>query len=505
MDMKRRTLLLPILILPLILVAGCNQGPSTTPVPAAATVKPAVTPGSAPAPTAMLEPTEPSLPTQIAVAAASATPEPTEDLRAIYHQRPTATPTSTPGPRLPVCLKAPTPLQTGPAPAKPVQVVFTKEGDVWRWREGGETVRLTQLGDVREVISSDDGLVISFVRGSDESAVYNGREEYRTPELWAVNNDGSNVRQLLSADELIALAGDASPGLRADFHELSWVSGQHVLAFDVFPWGLGARPRDAIWLIDADTGERRVLLPPGKAGNFVYTPDGGQIALIGPTAISLVNADGSDLRPNLVTYPGAGLGEHTYRPSVWWSADSRSLRTVVPTTSEYDAVMPFAIWNVPVRGTSPAQLGTVVASGFSVSLSPDLATIAFWRPDSPRSNLRDLYLANADGTGEGVYHADYDLEFLGWAPDSEHFAFWKFGEWIPQLGQLCGGFVPLTDVSTASFRWIDASRFLFVSSPKASRLRPPDLFGPWELRLGTVGGASILIARVEDLLPSYNF
>ena len=378
---------------------------------------------------------------------------------------------------------------------------------MWRWREGGEAARLTQFGDVHKVLSSDDGLVISFVRGSDMSAVARGREEYRRPELWAVNSDGSKVRRLLSAGELKALAGDAPNALRADLRGLELVPGQHTLAFDVFPSGLslGWQPRDAIWLVDADTGEWRVLLPPGKAGNFVYAPDGSQIALITSKGISLVNADGSGLRPNLVTYPAVGLGEHTYRPSVWWAADSRSLRTVVPTTREFEAVMTLAIWDIPVDGTPPAQLGTVAASVFSGALSPDLATIAFWRPDSPYSNQRNLNLAYADGTGEGVYHTAYDLEFLGWAPDSEHFAFWKSGEWIVQLGQLCGGFVPLTDAPTASFRWIDASRFLFVSSPKASRLRPPGLFGPWELRLGMVGGDSIRIAGVQDALPSYDF
>ena len=281
------------LILALILMVGCNQAPITIPVPAAATVKPAVTPGNTPTPTAILEPAEPPSPTEIAMAVASATPEPTEDLRAIHRQRPTATPTPTRKPTVPVCLKAPSSPRTGTAPAKPVQVVFTKEGDVWRWREGGEAVRLTQLGDVREVISSDDGLIIGFVRGADKSAVYNGREEYRTPELWAVNNDGSNVRQLLSADELTALAGGAPNALRAGLRELKWVPGQHNLAFDVFPWGLGWEPRDAIWLVDADTGKRRSTLSLGKAG-IRLRPGRGQIALITSKGISSVNADGSD-------------------------------------------------------------------------------------------------------------------------------------------------------------------------------------------------------------------
>ncbi|MEW6233182.1 MAG: hypothetical protein AB1566_12825 [Chloroflexota bacterium] len=385
-----------------------------------------------------------------------------------------------------------------------MQVVFTKEGDVWRWHKGGEPVRLTWFGDVRKLTISDDGLVIAFVRGLDEFALARGLEEYRTPELWAVNSDDSNARQLLSADDLRAIAGDDPQALRLIFLGLKWMPGQHILAFDLFSLYHG-QSRDAIWLVNAVTGKWRVLFPPGKAGKFVYSPDGSQIALITERAISLVNADGTNQRADLVTYPAVGLGHYAYRPSVWWAADSRSLRTVVPVTRNFEDVMAFAIWDIRADGRPPTQLGYVEASGFSVSLSPDLAYIAFWRPDAPRSNRRNLYLAHANGTGEVIYHTAYLLEFLGWAPDSEHFVFWEFGEWMPQLGQLCGGFVPLTDMFTASIRWIDASRFLFVSSPRASQLRPPDKQGPWELRLVTVGGPGILIARIEDRLPDYDF
>jgi hypothetical protein len=385
-----------------------------------------------------------------------------------------------------------------------VQVVFTKEGDVWRWQEGGEAMRLTWLGDVRWLAVSDDSLVIAFVRGLDEIAFTRGLEEYRTPELWAVNSDGRNVRQLLSADDLKAMAGDDPQILRLTFHGLKWVPGQHILAFDLFSLYDG-QPCDAIWLVNADTGERRVLLPPGKAGKFVYSPDGRQIALITSTAISLVNANGSNQWANLVTYPAVGLGHSAYRPAVWWATNSRSLRTVVPVTKDFKEVMTLAIWHIPADGRPPTQLGTVEASGFSPGLSPDLGYIAFWRPDAPRSNRRNLYLAHANGTGEVIYHTAHLLEFLGWAPDSEHFVFWEFGEWLPQLGHLCGSFAPLTDTPTASIHWIDTSRFLFVSSPGASRLRPPREHGPWELRLGTVGGTSILIARIEDRLPVYDF
>lgn len=377
------------------------------------------------------------------------------------------------------------------------KVAFTKEGDVWLWREGSKAVRLTPFGDVRSLTISDDGRIIAFLRGQDVS---------QTPELWAVNSDGSNFWRLLSADDLKAMVRDDPYALGAGFSGLAWVPSTYTLAFDLMPIydGLGAQPQDALRLIDADTGAQHLLIAPGEAGDFVYSPDGGEIALITSNAVSLVIADGSNRRVNLVTYPSVGLGETSYRPYPVWAADSRSLRVVVPVTEEFDEVMTFAIWDIPANGTLPTQLGTVEASIFSVRLSPDLERIAFWRPHAPRSNLRDLYLAHADGTGEAVYHTAYALEFLGWAPDSEHFVFSETSG-VPQLGHVRGGFAPLADTGVATeVRWVDTSHFLFVTSPGATNLADLYEHGPWELRLGTVGGTSSVIARVEDRMPYYD-
>lgn len=124
----------------------------------------------------------------------------------------TPTPTVSPEPTPTVCPEAPTAPQRDVTPGGPVQVAFTKEGDVWHWREAGEAVRLTRFGDVRRVTVSDDGAVIAFLRGLDV---------FQTPELWAVNSDGSNVRCLLRKDDLEALVHNDPYAISASLRGLT--------------------------------------------------------------------------------------------------------------------------------------------------------------------------------------------------------------------------------------------------------------------------------------------
>lgn len=399
-------------------------------------------------------------------------------------------------PTLAICLETSGTSSEETTSTEPLQVAFTKEGDVWHWRKGGAAAQLTNLGDVLWLLLSDDGAVIAFVRGLDV---------FETPELWAVNTDGSSTRRLLSTDELNSLVRDDPYALGAGFSGLKWVPGTHTLAFDVIPIydGVGAGPQDALRLIDADTGKQRVLIQPHQAGRFIYSPDGSQIALVSQRAISLINADGSNRRDDLVLYPSVGLGHTAYRPYPVWASDSRSLRVAVPVTEAYDEVMTFAIWDIPADGTSPVELGSLEASGFSIALSPDLNYIASWRSHAPLSNRRDLYIARANGSDAGVYYTGHLIEVLGWAPDSRHFIFWSAPRRAPQLGHICGGFSPLTDTPRAiEVRWVDRLRFLFVSPPERGQ---PYEQGPWELRLGTVGGASMVIVSIDDRVPAYDF
>ena len=103
------------------------------------------------------------------------------------------------------------------------------------------------------------------------------------------------------------------------------------------------------------------------------------------------------------------------------------------------------------------------------------------------SNDHELHLAKFDGSQDVLYAAGYHLYFQGWSPDSFHFVFGQFNLNQPYLGSLCGGRFhwsipakhPLPEIT-----WVDADRFLFVSGGEGQ---------PHQLRLGQVGGASIMI------------
>ena len=116
--------------------------------------------------------------------------------------------------------------------------------------------------------------------------------------------------------------------------------------------------------------------------------------------------------------------------------------------------------------------------------------------DAPDSNELTLHLASFDGTQDLAYAQGEGMEGLGWAPDGFHFLIWQNTTNDPQLGSLCGGSQPLLDPPVSPVRdieWVDTSHFLFV----AGAYGDPGA----ELRLGGVGGGSILIGKIGS--PAY--
>ena len=87
------------------------------------------------------------------------------------------------------------------------------------------------------------------------------------------------------------------------------------------------------WQIDLETGQLSPWEPPLEIQNQqagLVSPDGGQVALVGETGLTLVNADGTDRREDRLTYPyipqmeGGGF----IAPVVAWAADSQSLAAI---------------------------------------------------------------------------------------------------------------------------------------------------------------------------------
>jgi WD40-like Beta Propeller Repeat len=210
-------------------------------------------------------------------------------------------------------------------PAKPeagaLRVVYTKDGNLWLW-QGENTRQLTSSGDAYNPNLSPDGRTVAFLRPAGD---------FHT-ELWAIDVDGANERRLVSITDLDAIGGgvrDPSAVAINPYH-FAWIPGTRSLAFNtqqVFN-GPGLSLLDDLNLVDADSSAITNLFLAGWGGEFVYSPDGSQIAISRPDMVILTNADGSNYRPVLRYDPVVTYSEYRYYAAPLWSADGTAHRSM---------------------------------------------------------------------------------------------------------------------------------------------------------------------------------
>jgi len=380
--------------------------------------------------------------------------------------------------------------EPSPEPPALLQIAYVKDGDVWFWQEGGTPSVLTALGDAVEVYLSSDGQVAAFIRTAD----------YIHEEIYAVNTDGSNLRALVSSADFasMVLQPDA---ISAVPYRVAWVPGTHTLAFNTrltFE-GPGLILPDELRLVNTDPVSLSLLLSPGTAGDFYYSPDGSQIALVTGTQISVVNSDGSNRR-DLLTFPDViTYSEYIYYPPVSWSPDGSFLRTIIPPHDPLAAPPEVTtIWQLPVDGSPPSTLMTLTAVSFFqdiAALSPDLNKVAYLTVITPGSPpIVDLHISNADGSGDVVYtNGGYGFE--AWSLDGEHFIYTENGH-NPRVGRLGDPPVDLTGITLmVNPYWVDGARFLYLNR----------LSGSWELWLRELGTAGTLLDSTTGEMIQYNF
>ncbi|MFQ5409166.1 MAG: TolB family protein [Anaerolineales bacterium] len=386
-------------------------------------------------------------------------------------------------------------------------MVYIVDGDIFLWTEGGVPNQLTFNGDAVDVLLSDDASVVVFVRSIDSA--HN--------EIWAINSNGTNERLLVSQQEFAAEL-DLPGALAVVPHKIAWAPGRRLLAYNtryVFD-GPGLMQRGDLNLVNADTLEKSQLLPPGAAGSgddfvyepgmageFLYSPDGGQIALSTPNSISLMAADGSNLLPDILQYEVViTYSEYAYHARPRWALDGGALRVMIPPEDPLAEPPPdTTLWHIPSDGSPATPLGSFPVSPFYFSqgsghpISPDLNRFAYLHDAGGGAN--ELHLADVDGSNDVVYVTGQLLKFHGWAPDSQRFAY-SVGDSPPMLGQVGAAPLPLTDVTTqaGALVWVDDGKVLFVNISQ-----------PVELRLGVVGGVSTVIDyfAAGDALPQFDF
>jgi len=368
-----------------------------------------------------------------------------------------------------------------------LKVAFVQEDNVWLWSQDAGTTALTSTGGVNSVKISDDGEVVAFVRGL---------------ELWAVNSDGTGERKLISIEDIAAMVEPGDPGVR--LYRIVWVPGTHTVAFNThLHLEIGFVLNDDLHLVNADTLEQKVLLPRGKGGEFYYSPDGRQIAIVRTGTITLVDAEGQNLRDALTYTPPATYSEAAFYAQPVWAVDSGSLRVFIPPV-DLQAQPPQlgSVWHLRVDGRPASLIGTIAArAGSQPVFSPDLSHVAYLEQASvalPGSSEGGLQVTNL-ADGETIPYVAQAQDVYGWSPDSQHFAFLSDPQ-LPQaqIGQLGSDPVPAyddADVVAIDVRWIDANRYLFTAITAQGQ----------NVILGEIGAPSTLVATVAGRSLSYDY
>lgn len=353
-------------------------------------------------------------------------------------------------------------------------VAFVKDGNLLIWDEAtAESQTIFDAGDAIGVSVSDDGQVLAFLRRSAvqlaEDPWTNWREQSA---LWAIDRDGDNLRELISADALRSLLSAAETE-STGIPQMEWIPGTHRLLYSAWRYIVQAEGEshavpEGLFLVDADSLSASVLMPAGSILHFVPSPDGQQIALMSPTGVGFIRADGSHLRSDALTYPEAAL-TGPLLPTGSWTQDSRAVLITGSFELDPSFSISFTLWKVPVEGSPPEALAAIQRSEpRTVTLSPDGRQAAFAQyTDQEPSELAGWSIISLPtGVGPLAIPRRLDLSLGGvhWSPDGVAFN--------GTMRELCPGATGDSEVcdsrlsfngSPAAIEWLDASRFLFLT------------------------------------------
>lgn len=373
--------------------------------------------------------------------------------------------------------------QPVPPSASPDQfrVAYTAgDGSLRLWSAGEEVRQLTTQGNVQYVVFSSDGTRIAFVRAQD----------YRDYSIWVINSDGTNERQLVTAEDFRSMRV-SEDALGAAPVQLEWVPGTHTLVFNTYPYydGPGFYPHDDLYLLDTGTGQLTPFLEVGQGGMFAYSPDGSRLVVSTFQSVSLMNADGTNRRDDVLIYePVNTYSEFLYYVTPQWSPDGAFLRAIVPPGDPLaEPPPPTAIWHIPADGSPASQIGRLDIAFLAVArLSPDLNRIMYITPASTTNPV--LHISDVNGQQDTVYAGDART-VDSWSPDGSHFLY-SVGESNQMLlGRVGENPAPLTDFDTITkIKWVNPQYFVFV--------HPSDT--GFILASGQVRGQSVVIDTLQS-------
>jgi len=351
--------------------------------------------------------------------------------------------------------------------------VYTKDGDILVWGEvTGESRKIFDSDDVIRVELSDDGQLVAFLRRSTISTSdVDWREQSA---LWVVDLNGENPRELVSAETLRELLG-ASESDSSNIRDMTWIPGTHHLLYNGWTYLVQAEgeshaiPRGLI-SVDADEGTQQVLVMAEGMMRFVVSPDSRQIALLSPADLSLVNADGSNLRRDVLTYSQVGVPGPLLPVGVW-TEDSQAFVMTESLEEDPAAGIDFAISRVPADSSAPHTLASVRRSHpGSVAFSPD-GRFAAYIQYTDEASVAPRWFITPLGEGVGPLAIPRKLEpgypSLHWSPDGKAFT-GALAELCPgatQDSEICA--LPISPGGTTVIQWLDPTHLLLLTRDPA--------------------------------------
>jgi Tol biopolymer transport system component len=385
--------------------------------------------------------------------------------------------------------------EAGEAPTSPVPtatadtlvdqaqtIVIVNGENIWTFQRGSGLQQLTFDGRVDRAQISTDGKRIAFTRRS---------ELFPNTELFAINPDGTGEMQLLSREDLNELY--PSPAGTGVFNvgQFMFRPNTHDLFFNTAEvFELGYLKTDDLFMVNSLSGEFRYILPASAGGDFLFSPDGSKIAIMRPDSFSVIDGDGANYIPEILTFtPVLTYSEFQYYPQPVWSQDSSIIGVALPSD---DPLAPDAfgeVWYLPADGESPFSAGKIEGDFYftqvfsNPALSPNLDRIAYSRPSEAR-NSRQLFISSADGIDETLVDVG-EKEWHGWAPDSSHFVY-RADDPTAFILALDGG-ESVVDLSGVDLYWIDEGHYLIISGEQEN----------WDVSLGELYGASELISTLS--------
>jgi Tol biopolymer transport system component len=298
------------------------------------------------------------------------------------------------------------------------QIAFSRNGNLWVMRVSNDlqpvASDLRQLTTnpkecVWEIAWSPDGKQIAFDAQMGTPTGTASYEDPSTTEIYIINADGSNLRQLTNNQFI-----DAGPSWSPDGKQLTFFSNRDGDPDYTYKMAFGARDNGAfqIYSMAADGQNVRRLMET-KANDMypAWSADGKQIAFSsnrdGNYEIYVINADGSN--PTRLTESPTQDSSPAWLPASG-SASSASGEIAYASNLGGD----FEIWLVNTDGSYLSQLTDNDAMDLSPAWSPDGSRLAFV---SNRDGNDEIYTMNADGS---------DVRRLTDTPDaSESFPAWS--------------------------------------------------------------------------------